>query len=89
MGTKIGSIYIGSPACTDDVTPIAEGALQVQPLLGFAYGYAEDHRYQLHPQKSSVTSVIQRRNKEHHEADWHLGEEEFAVADSFTHLGVT
>ena len=87
LGAKIGSIYIGSPACADDVTLITDDALQVQPLLDFAHGYAQDHRYQLHPQKSSVTSMAKK--KEHHEVEWHLGEEEIAVTDSFTHLGVT
>ena len=91
LGQKIGSIYVGAPACADDVLLITNNRLQIQPLLDSAHKYSLAHKYQLHPQKSSVTQLLKvsTNNSDHHNSTWQIGNDPVSITEEFTHLGLT
>jgi hypothetical protein len=92
LGLHIGSIYVGSPTCADDVTLITDETIQVQPLLDTAQEYADRHGYQLHPSKSTVTELVRRKKDTSADAtegpEWMLKGKTVTVTDNFTHLGM-
>ena len=93
LGTHIGHIYIGAPTCADDVLLISNSQQELQSMLSTCYSYSQAHYYELHPKKSSVTTILRpSRGKESNiqpdTTAWHLGEATVSVEDRFTHLGL-
>ena len=92
LGLNIGTTYIGAPTCADDVVLITNETRQIQPLLDATYNYATGHRYQLHPQKSTVTQIVKNNSRnaaELHNKHWYIGDHEILKCDEVTHLGIT
>ena len=89
LGMKIGETYIGCPTCADDVTLLTDTPNQIQPLLNIATEYASQHLYQLHPHKSSITSMTSSVLGTHENQKWHIGNEEASISSQFVHLGLT
>ena len=71
------------------MSPCWRAQHQVQPLLDIAWEYADRHRYQLHPQKSSVTPMISGGEKYQDKHRWLIGDEETLISEKFTHIGLT
>ena len=88
LGFEIGNIYVGAPTCADDVMLITKNFRQVQPLLDTAQNYSQVHKYQLHPQKSTVTKIVMAREDTSPEIEWHLGEKVVSPTEDVTHLGI-
>ena len=91
LGMSIGSQYVGSPACADDVILLTQDLNQVQPLLTSASEYAALHDYELHPKKTVITSILKPKTsiKIPEENEWYLNGAKVTQEDSFTHLGLT
>ena len=85
IGMHIGTIYAGSPTCADDMLLISENKENLQAMLDLCFSYSKDHKYVLHPEKSSVTPLI---TKNPPEAPWKLGEDPMPTTTTFTHLGL-
>ena len=85
-GINIGSIYVGTPTCADDVLLLSSSQIELKVLLNEAYKYSVENSYKLHPGKSTVTELVDNsfKNKLH----LHLGDEDIIAADTFTHLGM-
>ena len=90
LGTSIGTVYTGSPACADDVILMTYQQHQVQALLNSATEYATTHKYTLHPKKTVVTKLITTRKKEEQNQlpVWKIGESAVSIDESFVHLGL-
>jgi hypothetical protein len=58
-------------------------------MLDTANNYATEHRYQLHPQKTVITRMVQKRNNklEEEPKTWKLAQLEVPLKDNFTHQG--
>jgi hypothetical protein len=59
-------------------------------MLDKANTYSETHSYQIHPQKTVITTLVERKTygpqEEAH--TWLLGTEEVTTSPTFTHLGL-
>ena len=90
LGAGIGTTFIGSPACADDVLLISHSPHQLQAMLNTANEYSVHHAYEIHPQKSVITTIV--KNKKNTMAmnyqEWILGNSPVTIEDSFTHLGL-
>ena len=54
LGLKIGTIYIGSPTCADDVALLASSVEELQLMLQEALRFARKNRYKIHPTKTCI-----------------------------------
>ena len=90
IGTKIGDIYVGAPTCADDVLLAAESMTDLQFMLQVAANYASEHRYIIHPEKSTVMIYnSQTPLKVWQESKpFKLGNDPLNVSTECTHLGL-
>ena len=95
MGLSIGSIFLGTPACADDVLLASKSPWELQGMMQVNADYANVHRYEIHANpdpdisKSSVTSM---RLPEAHKMlsnEWKLHDATLPETKKFTHLGLT
>ena len=49
LGLKVGTVYVGCPACADDVALLASPDKELQLMLREAMIYARKNRYKIHP----------------------------------------
>ena len=87
LGFFIGPIYVGTPTCADDVALIASDGCQAQAMLDVSYAYSKEHKYDIHPVKTTAT-VMYEPKEEKVDADWLLGEDPLKNVDEFEHLGL-
>lgn len=87
-GAVIGSVYLGTPTCADDILLLSNSPVQLQEMLSTAYRFSIDSRYVIHPGKSCVTTLIPPRVPGIID-QWNLGEDPIAINSNFTHLGIT
>jgi hypothetical protein len=91
VGLHIGSTYVGSPTCADDIVLLTKSIFSLQYLVTTAEHYAKKEHYTIHPTKS-VVSVYNSgvQNTTWNElAPWHMDQEPMTVTAITTHLGVT
>ena len=89
MGTSTGIIYTGSPTCADDILLLSNTPAQLQGMLDIAYSYSKRHKYEIHPTKSVVTTLVYPKKLDVHPSmDWHLGGTSISREESFIHLGI-
>jgi hypothetical protein len=50
LGLNVGSLYIGSPTCADDVLLMSNNCHELQAMLDVCYVYSKCQQYELHPQ---------------------------------------
>ena len=86
VGTYLGTTYIGSPTCADDILLIARSSSEAQTMIKTCDRYANSHQYTIHPSKSTVTPMLNILPKE--SQSWYLDDKEMSTTSSFTHLGL-
>ena len=89
LGKWIGYIYVGCPACADDVLLITEDPEELQIMFAIAKSYSGCHRYVIHPQKTQVvckhcSSAANGCARQ----EWNIGENVLHLSDRTTHLGL-
>ena len=89
LGKWIGYIYVGCPACADDVLLITEDPEELQIMFTIAKSYSGCHRYVIHPQKTQVvckhcSSAANGCARQ----EWNIGENVLHLSDRTTHLGL-
>ena len=89
LGKWIGYIYVGCPACADDVLLITEDPEELQNMFAIAKSYSGCHRYIIHPQKTQVvcnncSSAANGCARQ----EWNIGENVLHLSDRTTHLGL-
>jgi hypothetical protein len=82
-GLTIGTCYIGSPTCADDLLLMATTELKMQEMVDLVEQYAARQRYRINPSKTSLVYYGKKP-----EADIFLGKDKLTVNDSFEHLGI-
>ena len=89
-GTHIGSMFLGSPTCADDVLLMSNCPIQLQGMLNLASEYSVGHKYEINPQKSVVTELVEEKQlfTVQENRTWHIGNNTVTCADDFTHLGL-
>ena len=85
LGLSIGTIYIGTPTCADDQLLLASTQTDLQAMISHCHGYSKIHGYNLHPEKSTVTRIINTGNQQ---PTWSLGDNNMPETDHFNHLGL-
>ena len=83
QGIYIGSTYMGSPACADDVLLASTTSDGARTLLNIAETESCDRRYNIQPLKSAVAS------KSGEEPIMNLGDINLPYESNITHLGIT
>lgn len=90
MGCKIGTVNLCDPTCADDLALLSFYPSEMQCMLNVSKSYSEDHYYDIHPIKSTVTlAVSSKKDPVLPECTWSLGDAEMPITDSFSHLGIT
>ena len=54
FGSHVGTDYLGSPTCADDVILLADNIVDLQSQLSVVEDYASRERYIIHPDKSKL-----------------------------------
>ena len=57
LGLRIGSVFLGSPACADDVLFLASSAVELQEMICAQELYANDEHYDISDTKTKVFIV--------------------------------
>ena len=86
IGLHLGPIFIGSPTCADDQLLLADSSSDLQVMITACNDYANSHQYTLHPEKSTVTTILS--NKGSSAPKWTIGENPMPYSPNFTHLGL-
>ena len=95
MGLSIGSIFLGTPACADDVLLASRCPQELQAMMQVNADYANNHHYEIHANpdpevsKSSVTSMRLPAAHKFLSNEWRLNNVSLPETDNFTHLGLT
>ena len=54
LGLQIGNIFLGSPACADDLLFLARTAIELQEMICVQEFYANDEHYDISETKTKV-----------------------------------
>ena len=67
---------------------MAECSIEFQAMINIANQYSSDHRYIIHPEKSTALSNLSSKSSVQ-STEWMLGEALVSIAEQTTHLGLT
>ena len=87
LGLRIRTVYVGSPACSDDIAFLTKFKDELQLMLNEGKGYSWKHRYEIHSTKTSIVD-LDMDCKEIIGMTWSLGENFITVSDSAVHFGI-
>ena len=89
MGLHIGSVYVGTPTCADDVLLLSSCQFQTQAMVNTTHAYSEEHLYELHPTKSLFQHQIKGKTKQlGDKLQCYMNNSAMNNSSSFTHLGL-
>ncbi len=89
LGVRIGTTYMGTPTCCDDILLLARETEELQAMLDCCDAFANKHRYTINPSKSTITNCTSRKSKDlKSDTTWKLGESKVPVTATYTHLGL-
>lgn len=85
LGKYIGTVYTGCSTCADEVLLMSGDPVELQTMLNLASSYTQEHRYNIHPLKSSVVRRVTSRAWQQKEgiSAWH-----WLINSQTTHLGL-
>ncbi|VDI02365.1 Hypothetical predicted protein [Mytilus galloprovincialis] len=87
LGLNIGLDYCGSPLCADDIVLMTTDETEIQAMLNIAYKFSCQHRYNIHPEKSTLIKTERiKTTKQQHPIT--LGEKPIKEDQQTTHLGI-
>ncbi|CAC5392099.1 unnamed protein product [Mytilus coruscus] len=87
LGLNIGLEYCGSPLCADDIVLLTTDETEIQAMLNIAYKFSCQHRYNIHPEKSTLIKTERIKTcKQQHPIT--LGEKPIKEDQQTTHLGI-
>ena len=89
LGLSIGLEYCGSPLCADDIVLMSTDQFEIQAMLDISYKYSCQHRYNIHPQKSTLVKTERNKkvSKQQNEAI-RLGDVPIQKDEQTVHLGI-
>ncbi|CAC5363410.1 unnamed protein product [Mytilus coruscus] len=87
LGLNTGLEYCGSPLCADDIVLMTTDETEIQAMLNIAYKFSCQHRYNIHPGKSTLIKTERiKTSKQQHPIT--LGEKPIKEDQQTTHLGI-
>jgi hypothetical protein len=90
-GTSLGSTYLGVLACADDLILIADTCEQLHEQVLLTTFFANQERFQIHPEKSTIGIFGITASEFDHIAQikpWKVNQHHLSISQEFTHLGV-
>ena len=88
LGFKIGTVFVGSPACCDDIAFVTKSRDELQLMFNEGKDYSGKHRYEIHPTKTNIVDLVNGDNV-NTDMTWSLGENVVSFSDTAVHLGIT
>ena len=88
LGFRIGTVFVGSPACCDDIAFLTKSKDELQIMFNEGKRYSEKHRYEIHPTKTNIVDLV-NGSKVNDDMTWNLGDNTLSFSDTAVHLGVT
>ena len=88
LGFRIGTVFVGSPACCDDIAFLTKSKDELQIMFNEGKQYSEKHRYEIHPTKTNIVDLV-NGSKVNDDMTWNLGDNILSFSDTAIHLGVT
>ena len=96
LGVQIGSIYLGTPACADDILLLGSRSSELQSMMCIKGDYAEYHRYRIHAHpdpkisKSTITelNIPKADMPVVYKEPFHIHNTPLPITDQFKHLGL-
>ena len=88
LGTKIGTVYCGTTACTDDLTVGSKQPCEGQTMVSETQDFSSMERYDLQPVKSVSFSVTPVNSKNSSTTDFEINGQKLSCVDVATHLGI-
>ena len=73
-------MYVGSPACADDVALLASSAEELQLMLQEAVRFARKNKYNIYPTKTYIMVLSNKIPDQN--CSWKLGENTATLSDS-------
>ncbi len=75
LGINIGDTYVGCPTCADDALLLSTDSGELQTMLSLAYTYSQEHRYHIHPKKTTILRKNANKSKLEREliSTWNIG----------------
>lgn len=91
LGMFIEDVYIGAPTCADDILLISLCPVTLQAMLHMVVNYANQHRYRIHPIKSTITVFGSKSERDfwRENPPWHIQGKVLPVTDTVIHMGLT
>ena len=87
LGSTIGSIHVGSPACADDILLISRSLIDLQTMLLIQEDFANSERYLLSESKSKIM-IMHAKKKEVDGVNIKLHGQPLEQVDNYTHIGI-
>ncbi|CAC5399980.1 unnamed protein product [Mytilus coruscus] len=86
-GLSIGLEYFGSLVCADDIVLMSTDETEIQVIFDIAYKYSCEHRYNIHPQKSTLIKTERTKSK-YQPVIIKLGNEAIQTDNQATHFEI-
>ena len=77
IGYHLGNIYVGSPACADDIAFISSDKYEMQTMLNIVSRYAKEHHYLIHPVKTQLVDC----SKTPSNYDWVMNDNKLKITN--------
>ena len=88
IGNHIGSIYVGTPTCADDVALIADNITDLQTMANLAYAESSRERFQYSITKSKAMIFTKTNRKDFLTYPIKMDQAEVEYSEEETHLGL-
>ena len=90
LGLQIGSIFLGSPFCADDLLFLARTAIELQEMICVQEFYANDEHYDISDTKTKVfiANSVLSTEKWNENGTFTLNGKDVEVVDECVHLGI-
>ena len=88
IGSHIGSIYVGTPACADDVALLADNVTDLQTMAEVAWIESTQERFQYSATKSKAMIFQKNPRKQANMQPIIMNEAEIEYSTEETHLGI-
>ena len=88
IGSHIGSIYVGTPTCADDVALLADNVTDLQTMAELAWIESTQERFQYSATKSKAMIFQKNQRKQANMQPIIMNEAEIEYSTEETHLGI-
>ena len=90
IGLKIGTTYVGCPACADDIASLSSAHTKLQTMVhvSTAIWHSKQDRVSLHPEKTKAVILNKAAKLDRLNLSWTLDNTIIYPSKETTHLGI-